>query len=134
MEELLNKLIQRWWKPFGWQYYDRFIIESNWDMCFRWQYPWTDWTHSYDYNFDYFKIRDLVSKESGLWQFVCENGMIRVTEGNSLCNWLFWEEIYYDETQTDKLYKNDNYEYWLIESALCDEDKLEKFLLDNIKI
>jgi hypothetical protein len=27
-----------------------------------------------------------------------------------------------------------NYEYRLIESALCDEDKLEEFLLDNIKV
>lgn len=81
-----------------------------------------------------FDLRQLTSKESWLWQFVCENGMIRVTEGNSLCNWLFWEEIYYDETQTDKLYKNDNYEYWLIESALCNEEDLEQILLDNIKV
>jgi len=81
-----------------------------------------------------FDLRQLTSKESGLWQFCCENGMIRITESNSLYNWLFWEEIYYDETHTEKLYKNDNYEYWLIESALCDEDKLEDFLIENIKI
>ena len=81
-----------------------------------------------------FDLRQLTSKESWLWQFVCENWMIRVTEGNSLCNWLFWEEIYYDETQTDKLYKNDNYKYWLIECSLKDESELEQFLLDNIKV
>jgi hypothetical protein len=26
------------------------------------------------------------------------------------------------------------YEYYLLESALCDEDKLEDFLLSNIKV
>lgn len=125
MEELLNKLIQRWWKPLGTKnkVFKVMKTKHNW-----WYFDWWFW------NEICFSLRELVSKESWLRQFCCENQMIRVTENNSLCNWLFWEEIYYDETQTYKLYKNDNYEYWLIESALCDEDKLEQFLLDNIKI
>ena len=128
MEELLNKLIEKGWRPFDVKWISEYFFESVPVGLYRlcWKKP--------DYDYNVYSKRDLVSKESGLWQFVCENGMIRVTEGNSLCNWLFWEEIYYDETQTDKLYKNDNYEYWLIESALKDEDELDKFLLDNIKV
>lgn len=54
-------------------------------------------------------LRDLCSKSSLLWQFVCENGMVK----NVI---------------------NTEYTYRLIESALKDESELEQFLLDNIKI
>jgi hypothetical protein len=60
--------------------------------------------------------------------------MIRLTEQYWVCNWIYGENIYYDETATEKFYTHRNYEYRLIESALCDEDKLESFILDNIKI
>lgn len=130
LEQLLNELIKKGWQPFGWPYYDKFIIESNWDMCFRWQYPWTDWTHSYDYNFDYFKIRELVSKESLLWQFCVENNLLS-REDDSIYNlWII--QYVKDNHQTPLTYAT--VIWWLIESALCDEDKLEQFLLENIKV
>jgi hypothetical protein len=62
---------------------------------------------------------------SWLWQFVCENGMVN-------------KKICYCTIRTDAYvlheYYDYNYEYRLIESALCDEDKLEEFLLDSIKL
>lgn len=127
MEELLNKLIEKGWKPFGWPYYDRFIIERDWDMCFKWQYPWTDWTHSYDYNFDYFKIRELVSKDSWLWQFCVENNLVKTKDKKVRYR-------YEDLERTQNYFSWYWYEYRIIESALCNEEDLEKFLLENIKI
>jgi len=132
LEELLNKLIEKGWKPFGWKYYDRFIIESNWDMCFRWKIPWTDWESVFDYNYDYFKIRELVSKESGLWQFCCKN---RLTNRDEKADWSKNAERDEDWViDRDCLIFSSDYEYWIIESALKNESELEKFLLDNIKV
>ena len=134
MEELLNKLIQRWWKPFEWEYYDRFIIESNWDMCFRWKYPLASWESAFDYNYDYFKMRELVSKESWLWQFCVENKLVPIMSTEE------WIKHYYKDIDDDNLVSWENiqptteYEYWLIECALKDEDKLEDFILSNVKI
>lgn len=137
MEELINKLLKKGWEPFGWPYYDRFIIESNWDMCFRWEYPWTDWTHPYDYNFDYFKIRELVSKESWLRQFCAENRLIN-SDDNYIRKWEQQCRYVYDDYdcwEKSQLYSDDyDYEYRIIESALKDEEDLEKFLLENIKV
>lgn len=116
LEELLNKCIQRGWKPFG--------IDYNWykEWCFIyeinspdgvysiWSYPTPD--------------RQIVSKESWLWQFVCENKLYPKNRWHKRENDLWNGEIYYE----------DEWQYYVIESALCDEDKLEEFLLDNIKI
>jgi hypothetical protein len=41
---------------------------------------------------------------------------------------------YYEFEMSDDVYTGKGYEYRLIESALCDEDKLEEFLLENIKV
>lgn len=57
-------------------------------------------------------LRQLTSKESWLWQFVCENGMV-----------YYNDESIYSPT-----------EFRIIESALTDESELEDFLLSNIKI
>ena len=77
-----------------------------------------------------FDLRQLTSKESELWQFVCDNGLIK---GNT-------KEAYYWQHKTplwaewSKTYRKAHYQHRLIESALKDESELEKFLLDNIKI
>lgn len=67
-------------------------------------------------------VRLLTSRSSWLWQFVCKNGMVK--KKRCWTNWE-WENV---------CYNYQDYEYRLIESALCDEDKLEEFLLKNIKI
>lgn len=128
MEELLNKLIEKGWKPFD---MEATRIEYRWWPEFLLRYKWRN------KNWEGWNVRNLVSKESGLWQFVCENGMLnkkrwsnRVRlETSSVWNYI---EIW---TWEDYGWKFDSdYEYRLIESALCDEDKLEDFILDNVKV
>ena len=79
----------------------------------------------YDQEFKTF--RELVSLESGLWQFVVENRLYKPIN----CKY----EVYLD-------YKRDRYDtlnqsdtnYRLLESALVPEEELSKFLIDNIKV
>ena len=113
MEELLNKLIEKGWKPFGGNY-ERY---EHW--CLIHEFTTKDWVYSY---WQYpTTLREFCAKESWLWQFVCENGMREErTPYNRDCD-TYWFTI-------------QEYQYRLIESALCDEDKLEEFLLSNIKI
>ena len=103
LEQLLNSLIEKGWKPFG--NCNRFDFRDLWLYYFandngRWsKYP----------------LRMLVSKESWLWQFVCENGMVAEKS-----EWI--------------LYRYDDYKYRLTNCALKDESELEDFLLSNIKV
>lgn len=77
-------------------------------------------------------LRELVSKESWLRQFLCDRDLIK-DESQFRDNYLYYEWTCERDDYTEFNYAND-YEYWLIESALRDEDKLEEFLLDNIKV
>ena len=71
-------------------------------------------------------LRDLVSLESGLWQFVCENKMVY---SSSFIEWQKWG------TQWAVLGLLSTYhKYRLIESTLIPEEELGKFLIDNIKV
>lgn len=69
-------------------------------------------------------VRLITSLSSWLWQFVCENKLYKDYNEDS--------GTYWDSTM--KLYNYRDYQYRLIESALCAEDKLEDFILDNVKI
>jgi hypothetical protein len=113
LEQLLNSLIEKGWKP---------------------RHCKCTWVKSTDYCLEFYSglgrfckdERLLTSKESWLWQFVCENGMVGKTSKR-------WEQF---NSDTGKFYwfYDDNSTYRLIESALCDEDKLEEFLLNSIKL
>lgn len=140
MEELLNKLIEKGRVPFG----NKRITNVSWQMQYVWTYNWVFWSNHNAVQF-WKSIRELVSRESWLWQFVCENGMVE--EDSPYYTPLNGDEIlctsdericYYncDWYPKDKYYKLERmyYEFWVVESALCDEDELEEFLLDNIKI
>ena len=111
MEELLNKLIEKGWKP-RWLEAKGFDGEMYYVELFEHYGNWTIFFDGVEYS-----LRELVSEESWLWQFVCENKLVSI-------KWYSYNEAYYDS----------NYEYRLIESALCNEKDLEKFLLDNIKV
>jgi len=121
LEQLLNRLIQRGWKP-RWiphlrnAYYTTKYISFSKRTIF--------WLTFYEKS-----IRALVAKESWLWQFVCENGM------RPKRPW-YEEHIWQRDGKTnwDRCILENEYQYYLIESALCDEDKLEDFLLSNIKV
>lgn len=138
MEELLNKLIEKGWKPF-WNEKIKDAKTARWNINllneevnkvskFKDKVAFTNWVLI----FDEINLRELVSKESWLWQFVCENGMVdydseswwwEFSYNSNYINWFYW----------DRIMEND-YRYRVIESALKDESELEQFLLDNIKV
>ena len=137
IEELLNKLIEKGWKPFG-------------DNAIKFDYDWMKtrywyWAITYKYKDSYiddywdeveyeewkhqFNNRELVSKESWLWQFVCEHWMIK-----TYMNIEHESRRHSDKKHTPVwAFDNQSY-YYLIESALKDESELEEFLLSNIKV
>ena len=121
MEELLNKLIEKGWKPFGREKTLHITIyDCDLNVYFDWWFM----------NEDKKSFRELVSKESWLWQFVCENGMIKHEVYEDIQSWEHTTAEHSDFWYTSW----DNYEYRLIESSLKDESELESFILENITI
>lgn len=116
LEQLLNSLIEKGWKPFG-KKYKTVCREPN------------EW-HSYMFDHDVYFRREIASKESWLWQFVCQNDMVDKKK-----IWIYYE-MFLEENWIDaKNYRPFSLvERLIIESALCDEDKLEDFLLSNINV
>lgn len=125
LEWLLNSLIEKGWKPrdeesvkscMVWEpFYKRKFIEKD-----LWFYIDDRWTPQWLFTKS---LREICSKWSWLWQFVCENGLQPTNKsgGWDYGDWFTWWTCM-------------AYEYRLIESALCDEDKLEEFLLNSIKL
>jgi hypothetical protein len=116
LEQLLNSLIEKGWQPFREKAKSvEYLYE--WNQFYFKNIPWeVSWAF-------YCTIRELVSKESQLWQFCCKNGMIE----------LWWKEKKWLTPERLRVF-NWEYQYRLIESALCNENKLEDFLLSNIKV
>ena len=131
LEKLLNTLCEKGWEPFGINYYCYFNIRERIEIIL-WPFWW--WEYILEKTPS---LRELCSKESQLWQFVCENEMVNleydITESYKDSRhreqkwWYNWDRYL-------RWYDMYGYQYRLIESALLDEDKLEDFLLDNIKI
>lgn len=123
LEQLLNMLIQRGWKPFG----DESVSVEHLEELVRFYYK--------DKKSCIETLRTMTSKESNLWQFVCENGMLKkeweYRAKRRHCHWWEHDEDFYHDIS---YVKKHDYEYRLIESALKDESELEEFLLDNIKV
>lgn len=116
LEELLNKLIEKGWKVY-WEYDKLMTFWQNWWRKVFWF--WELWEVEYS-------LRQLVSKESWLWQFVCENGMV---------NWYWYKSTLHEWTDSKwRKYYDKDHRYRLCECALKDESELESFILDNIKI
>ena len=122
LEKLLNSLIQRGRKPFWIELKTKIKIH--------------EWVRFYDdktiqLEFDcgnmgkYIRLRQIVSAESWLWQFVCKNKLHKKTDN-------FWENV--SKTSTNIWWFNHNHQYRLLESALIPEKELGKFLVDNIRI
>ena len=133
MEELLNKLIEKGWKP-RWLETKRFDGEMYYAEFFE---HYSNWTMLFD-GVEY-SIRELVSKESWLWQFVCWNEMVVLKFSSRKKNArIGWEYTGYDTEHIVMDYTNNcewtKYEYRLIESALKDESEIEDFLLNSIKV
>ena len=116
LEQLLNSLIEKGWKPFG----DEYVSVEHFEELVRFYYE--------DKKSCIETLRTMTSKESGLWQFVCENGMIN----NIYCTWDKFDGN--DCPVPNQQHLDKYYEYRLIESSLKDESELEDFLLNSIKL
>lgn len=128
LEKLLNNLIEIWREP-RWEdsiksckvwecFYTRDMIERT--VAFYEDDNWTpQWLITKS-------LREICSRESWLWQFVYDYELIETFDKR--------RQHLNEEWLKDNVYFDYNYRYRLIESALCDEDKLEEFLLNNIKI
>ena len=133
LAKLLNDLLRMWWKPFN---RDKTLHINCYDKCKWLNYKWIH-LDGWFMNEESRTLRELVSIDSWLWQFVCENGMIPYDE-----DWYTWYERtkdYYDDFENSNskmldLAIDNRYEYRLIESSLKDESELEDFLLQNIKV
>lgn len=124
LEELLNKLIEKGWKPRDKEETKRLNYHTLYREVVSLEFDNYNLWVSYS-------IRDLVSKESWLWQFVCENEMVNEKNKHErILDPTFWE--WWADCKRQE--HDWNYGYRLIESALKDEDKLEEFLLENIKV
>ena len=120
--QLMKSLMDKKWIP----RWDNRIVRAIYDRRHKmiWLYE-DDWK-------EYFELvskkslRELVSTDSWLWQFVCENGMV-----DNLCETRYWRNYFeLDEIE----YNQPDYQYWVIESSLKDESELEDFLLNSIKL
>lgn len=118
LEQLLNSLIEKGFRPF-WRY-DK--------LMWSWRFWSRQFVKFWIFPEEEFTLRDLVSKSSGLWQFVCENGMVDYI----CCTWDKFDGN--DCPVPNQQHLDKYYEYRLIESALKDESELEEFLLSNIVI
>jgi len=150
LEQLFNSLIKKGRVPFG--------IYGNWDL--EWERIYIEeqdeYTNEYRHkvyliNVDYvefnwlcyedkhfsdrFSLREITSKWSWLWQFVCLNKMVRLeTYSLESDSYLCYYNI--DGYPKDDRFEmeRDDYRFRLIESVLKDEPELGQLLLDNINV
>ena len=118
LENLLNSLIWRGWKPFG-EEAMRIDVENNTIIIIPDDFFADDKKVS---------IRDISSLGSGLWQFVCVNNLYRHTWDELVLN-PSWKP---DWLSSDWSFFCGDSAYRLIESALIPEEELWQFLIDNI--
>lgn len=131
MEELLNKLIEKGWKPFD------VDVKIKRAKCFHSVHFIVRWLVNFvldGYAEATVPLRELVSKESWLWQFVCENKLIKRPRWEAPDDVRVWR---YAETMGivwSRCFGKRTPEFYIIESALKDESELESFILDHIKV
>lgn len=119
LENLLNKLIEKWWKPWG-KESQKIIIRSS--RIFVYNSEWY-------INPEGKHIRELVSLESQLWNFVCKKDI-----HNKGSNWIKDLKTQEGVLHAENRFAYYDYEYRLLESALISKKDLPKFLIDNIDI
>ena len=123
LENLLNSLIQRGWKPWGIKRFVEVLIS------------WTTVTFFTEKSVaSHTSLRSIVSLESGLWQFVCDEQLCKLPEYIDAQ----WCKTVEDDIENEKdvahILTEYDYRYRLLESALIPEKELGKFLIDNIKL
>jgi len=136
LEQLLNSLVDAWWKP-------RWLLnEIEYIHAFDDVNQWWRVEISYGDHWYYKSLRQIASRESNLWQFVCENGMVDRHNYDSktyevrIENWIKRREVWPEwKVSINNSWRwRWSYLFRLIESSLKDESELEEFLLSNIKV
>lgn len=114
LENLLNHLIQMWWKPFGQsrclsiEHLNNYYFELNCGNV---------WLGK--------SLRELVSIDSWLWQFVCVNELLADKDFPN----------YYQDTSGLRNRSIDNDWYYRIMRISCiKEENLKDFLLNHIAV
>lgn len=126
LEQLLNKLIELWWKPRDMNL-TKIEIDEIWPI-FYWIDEDGDWGYCPNDN----SINDLCSLDSWLRQFVCEKGLYDVWDEDKKIKYGIVDFVnIHAHNQTNKFYPKDIW-YWTTLSSI-QKDKTQ-FLLDNIKL
>ncbi len=119
LETLLNSLIERGRKPWGLRYFAEVMVFKTYiDFITK---KWASSPTS---------LRELVSLESGLWQFVWDRSLLKS----------IWKARAKEPSISALGFKSEvlalsfEPEYRLLESALIPEEELGQFLVDNIKV
>lgn len=126
LENLLNKLIEKWWKPWGIEpeNIELFSLDIKRKNIHIWYMDY-DTPEEENYEQEFKSFRELASMESWLWQFLWNSKLHKKTDN-------FRENVH--KTRHNIWWFPHNHEYRLIESALTPEEGLAKFLIENIKI
>jgi hypothetical protein len=127
--QLMKNLRAKWWIP---RWYNE-VIHTVYDKKHKIIWLYKEWKEYLELVYKK-SLRELCSKESWLWQYVCENHLYiyKMWENKNFIQDHFKNE--YNECCYQYWWDKSCYEYYLLESALCDEDKLEEFLLNSIKL
>ena len=119
LEKLLNSLIQRGWKPAGFPGESEIKISEDQDVVL--------YMNTEDVTLAVkVKLRNLVSLESGLWQFVCQNKL--------LSDKVDLQDYIEDSFWFRRCPRDSNWSYRLMRVAFVAEEDLAKFLIENIKV
>lgn len=131
LEKLPNTLIEKGWNPRGieWVDIDFFNLDMKRKIIHIWYMDYSN-PEKEIYEQEFKAFRELVSLESWLWNFLCDNKLIKQTSKEWVLNPTYWPEW----ADCDWSIQSNEAQYRLLESALLPEEELGKFLVENIKI
>ena len=126
LQQLLNDLLRMWWKPFN---REKTLHINCFDKCKWLNYKWVN-LDGWFMNEETRTLREIVSIDSWLWQFCVENNLIDYSGVRA-----YWISFAPLEIQNAwEMMNYDNVHRLLWDTASLDEDKLEDFILENVKI
>ena len=123
LERVLTYLMEQGWNPWGIDHIDidLFSVDFKRKNIHIWYMDFSN-PEKENYEKEFKSFRELVSLESGLRQFVVETKRFNRNFNVWTNHGMQREYDIYDHT------------YWVIESALCIEEDLPEFLVNNIRV
>lgn len=114
LEEILTELVKRWWQPRGKTIVKRLIASAENGVII----------HTNDSALSY-SINDLVSKDLGLWKFICQKKLHKDQDTM---------REFVSKSSVNIGYFPRNEDYRQLCCALIDKGGIQRFLLDNLKL